>query len=67
MESLDGKFVYYNGTEPSIWRVPTAGGEPARVLTTGPRASWTLASAGIYVLDPDAKGGPSIDAFLYAR
>jgi Tol biopolymer transport system component len=61
VESFDGKFVYYSGPGASIWKVPAGGGEPAQVLKTGQRASWTLASAGIYVLDPDAKGGPSIE------
>jgi eukaryotic-like serine/threonine-protein kinase len=59
--SLEGRFIYYGGPEASIWRIPEDGGQPAEVLKTGKRASWTLASAGIYVLDPDAKGGPSIE------
>jgi Tol biopolymer transport system component len=66
VESFDGKFVYYNGPEHTIWRVAAAGAEPASVLKTGPRALWTLASAGIYILDPDAKGGPSIEFFPFS-
>jgi hypothetical protein len=58
--------VYYNGPGHSIWRVAATGGEPAPVLKTGPRASWTLASAGIYILDPDAEGGPRIEFFPFS-
>jgi Tol biopolymer transport system component len=31
VESLDGKFVYYNGPENSIWKVPAGGGSPVLV------------------------------------
>ncbi len=67
MESFDAKFVYYSGPEASIWRLPTGGGEPERVVSTGPHASWTLASAGMYVLDPEAKAGPSIELFPFSN
>lgn len=66
IESLDGRFVYYNGPNASIWKVPAAGGEAARVLMTGFRAQWTLSAFGIYVVDPDASGGPAIGPFPFA-
>ncbi len=63
LESFDGRFIYYSGPEATIWRLPEAGGNPARVVRTSPRASWTLGEAGMYVLDPDANSGPSIELF----
>jgi len=63
VESFDGRFVYYNGPNASIWKVPAAGGEAVRVLITGKRALWTLSASGIYVLDPDAKGAPTLEFF----
>lgn len=48
------------------WKVPVAGGEAALVLKTGKRAGWTLSAAGIYVLDPDANGGPAIEFVPFA-
>jgi eukaryotic-like serine/threonine-protein kinase len=66
VESFDGKFVYYWGPDWSIWKVPVAGGEAALALKTGKRAGWTLSVAGIYVLDPDANGGPAIEFVPFA-
>ena len=59
-ESVDGKVLYFSGPDASIWKVPTAGGEAVPVLKTCSRATWTLSAAGIYFLDPDAKGGPAL-------
>jgi eukaryotic-like serine/threonine-protein kinase len=63
--AFDGKYLYYIGPEASIWRVPESGGESAEVLKTGKHASRTIAPAGIYVLDPYAKGGPGIELFPF--
>ncbi len=65
-ESFDGTFVYYRGPDAGIWRVPAAGGGATRVLNTGPRAVWTASHTGIYVLDPDATGGPAIEFVPFA-
>jgi hypothetical protein len=37
------------------------------VLKTGSRALWTLGTAGIYIIDPDAAGGPSIELLQFNR
>jgi len=60
-ESTDGAFVYFSGTTAGIWKVAAAGGEAARVSDAGERARWTSSEKGIYVLDPDAVGGPAIE------
>ncbi len=60
-ESFDGKHVYYSGPDRSIWKAPVAGGEATPVRKIGRRAAWTISASGIYVLDPDATGGPSIE------
>jgi hypothetical protein len=65
-ESPDGTFVYYKGRDTSIWKVPAAGGKAALVLNTGKRAIWTASERGIYVLDPDAVGGPAIELVPFA-
>ncbi len=58
--------MYYSGPDATIWKVPAAGGEAVRVLRTSQRAYWTASAAGIYVLDPDAKGVPTIEFFPFA-
>jgi len=60
VESSDRKFIYYNGPDNIISKVPVTGGEAAPVLRIGTHAIWTSSVAGIFVLDPDAKGGPAI-------
>ena len=60
-ESFDGKFIYCSGPEPGIWKVPAEGGRAVVALSTGKRAVWTVSATGIYVLDPDAAGGPTIE------
>jgi len=65
LESVDGAFLFYRGPGGQIWKVPVAGGEPAPVVKiSGPY--WTLSASGIYVLDPDAAGGPAIQFFPFA-
>jgi hypothetical protein len=64
--SFDGQFVYYGGFDGRIWKVPSAGGEPTPVRNKGKRAMWTISVTGIYILDPDAAGGPAIDFFPFA-
>ena len=66
VESFDGKFVYFGNPAGSIWRVASAGGEPELVRMAGPRAEWTLGRSGLYVLDPDAKGGPALEFFPFS-
>ena len=62
--SVDGAFLFYRGSGGQIWKVPVAGGEPAPVLKI--RVSfWTLSASGIYVLDPDAEGGPAVQFFPF--
>jgi len=64
-EAKDGASFFY-GFGGRIMRVPSTGGSPVPVLTTPPRACWTLAESGIFVLDPDAAGGPTIALFSFA-
>ena len=59
-ESSDAKFLYYAGPNDSIWRAPVDGGQAAPVLKAGKRGFWTSSTNGIYLLDPDAEGGPTI-------
>jgi Tol biopolymer transport system component len=62
--SIDGAFLFYRGSGGQIWKVPVAGGEAAPVLKT--RVSlWTMSASGIYVLDPDAEGGPAVQFFPF--
>lgn len=60
-ESFDGRSVYYKGPDASIWKVSATGGRPTAVLRAGGRAAWSVSETGVYVLDPDAAGGPAIE------
>jgi hypothetical protein len=60
LESFDGEFLYYQGTDEAIWRVPTTGGQPTPVLSAGRRAAWSISRTGLYVIEPDAAGGPAV-------
>ena len=52
----DGAAIYYvRGNETGIWRVPSDGGDEARVLEQGQFYDWTLSAAGIYLLRRDRK------------
>jgi hypothetical protein len=66
VESVDGAFFFYWGPGGQIWKVPVTGGEPAPVLKIGGRGFWTVSASGIYVLGPDAEGGPAIQFFPFA-
>jgi Tol biopolymer transport system component/DNA-binding winged helix-turn-helix (wHTH) protein len=54
-ESADGKWLYFaRGAESGIWRIPTSGGEPVRVLdqpATGYWGYWSVSKNAIYFLD----------------
>jgi Tol biopolymer transport system component/predicted Ser/Thr protein kinase len=65
-ETGDGKYLYFSGRGRSIWKTPAAGGEAVQVLRIGMRAEWTVARTGIYILDPDAPGGPAIEFATFA-
>ena len=60
-ESFDGRSVYYKGPDASIWKVSATGGRATAVLRAGRRAAWSVSETGVYVLDPDAAGGPAIE------
>lgn len=54
-ESADGKWIYFaRGAESGIWRIPSSGGEPVRVLdqpATGYWGYWSVSRNAIYFLD----------------
>jgi hypothetical protein len=62
--SVDGNLVYYTRGR-SIWRIPADGGEETPVVEINARTLWTVSESGIYLLDPDAKGGPAVDLFRF--
>jgi len=55
LESLDGAYVYYTespGTKPSaMWRVPTSGGQPIKVLDGVVMRAFDVLEKGIYYID----------------
>jgi len=53
VESLDGKFVYYNGPEDGIWKVPASGGSPVLVARNGGDAVESLDGKFVYYWGPD--------------
>jgi Tol biopolymer transport system component len=55
-ESADGRWLFYNKDlpKPSIWRIPTAGGEETRMvddLKTEMWGNWAVGAKGLYFLD----------------
>jgi eukaryotic-like serine/threonine-protein kinase len=60
-ESYDGKYLFYSGAGGVIQRLRLSGGNVETVVRISPRARWTLGRSGIYALDPDAKGGPTLE------
>lgn len=63
-ESHDGKTIYYSKFEGGgIWTVPTNGGTEERIidaLHVGYWGHFAVIDSGIYILDSDAKQGPTI-------
>ena len=60
-QSSDGKFIYYCRPGRTIWKSPTDGGEATPVFEIGERARWIVSATGIYVLEPDSRGGPALE------
>ena len=70
-ESPDGQFVYYLKRPPidgipfsgygSVWRTPTGGGEPSKVLERVWARNYALTPRGIYFLEEAAGEGTSAD------
>lgn len=69
-ESGDGRFLYYSKFEqPGIWRMPSAGGEEARVLDQPAGfawSDWVLTQTGIYFLNQNAPLNGRIEFFDFA-
>jgi Tol biopolymer transport system component len=65
-QSFDGKFIYFEGPDRTIWKSPAAGGQATPALKIGERARWVLSAGGIYVLDPDSRGGPALELFPFS-
>jgi Tol biopolymer transport system component len=67
-ESPDGKWLYYTKDPPiqGLWRIPVAGGEEIQVLDHGRPGFWSVADAGIFLLNPKTKSGPNIEFFSFA-
>jgi serine/threonine protein kinase len=63
-ESYDGKTLYFSRYEGGgIWCVPVAGGQERRItqaLHLGYWGHFAITEAGLYLVDADAKSGPTI-------
>lgn len=64
MESFDGKTLYISKHEGGgIWSVPVTGGEERRLTEALHRGYWgyfAVTDSGIYLVDSEAKPGPTI-------
>jgi Tol biopolymer transport system component len=68
-ESSDSKYVYYVKDAPGIWRLPVDGGEEVQVFDSFNSAydvSWAVVTDGIYFINPDEKGGVTVEFFDFA-
>ena len=54
VESLDGKFVYYNGADRNIWKAPVGGGSPVLVARDGWVPVESFDGMFVYYNGPDA-------------
>lgn len=58
---LIGKYLYHSGARGAIQRLTLSGGNAETIVWVGTHARWALSRQGLYVLDPDAKGGPTLE------
>jgi dipeptidyl aminopeptidase/acylaminoacyl peptidase len=70
-ESYDGRTIYYpKFDEPGIWSMPASGGSESLVAAGKPQVSywghWAVTESGLYLLDADAKPGPTIEFYSFA-
>jgi hypothetical protein len=67
-ESLDGKFVYYvkAQNDPTLWRIPVAGGEEKAVLGDVVHNRWVIVEAGICILNMEAQPRPRVEFYEFA-
>jgi dipeptidyl aminopeptidase/acylaminoacyl peptidase len=67
-ESLDGKFIYYTKdlNDPTLWRIPSDGGEESLVLGDVVSNRWVMLDKGICILNMDAKPRPAIEFYDFA-
>jgi Tol biopolymer transport system component/DNA-binding winged helix-turn-helix (wHTH) protein len=70
LESRDGRFLYYTKQVlgSGIWRMPAAGGEETRIITSvANNGSFDLSERGIYFIpDRDEKGRTSLSYYEFA-
>ncbi len=71
LESYDGQTIYYSKfDEPGIWSMPASGGSESLVVTGKPQLSywgyWAVTESGLYLLDADAEGRPTIEFYSFA-
>jgi len=67
-ESADGRLLYYSKPRSAgIWRAPVEGGVETLVMDL-PQCwgYWALSEEGVYVLDANAKAGPTIQLFPFS-
>jgi Tol biopolymer transport system component/DNA-binding winged helix-turn-helix (wHTH) protein len=68
LESPDGRFLYYvKEDQPGVWRMPSGGGDEARILPLpSPEhwGDWALLKRGIYYVD-ESGPRPAIDFFAF--
>ncbi|HWS87537.1 MAG TPA: protein kinase [Pyrinomonadaceae bacterium] len=66
-ESPDGRFVYYTKENvQGLWRVPTEGGEEARVLEQVRQGSWALWEQGVYFVNAETHPYTSVEFYSFA-
>ena len=69
MESPDGGYVYYTQTPrtaSALWRLPTSGGQPAKVLEGVVMWAFVVLEQGIYYIDQPS-GEARLQFFDFAR
>jgi Tol biopolymer transport system component len=67
LESYDGRTLYYSQFEGAgIWSIPVGGGEEQRLIEAPHLGYWgycAVTDAGIYLLETEKAGGPSIQFY----
>jgi Tol biopolymer transport system component len=66
LESADGAFLFFKASGGEIWKVPVTGGQPVFMVKIG-GPFWTVSASGLYVLEPNAPGGPAIRFYPFEK
>jgi dipeptidyl aminopeptidase/acylaminoacyl peptidase len=67
-ESLDGRFVYYvkAQNDPTLWRIPVAGGKETSVLSDVVSNRWVIVEKGICILNMESEPRPRVEFYDFA-